>query len=89
MTTGESLKRADALENTVLMWLMTVDRCGLADIWGAVLLSLEQLSARGEEAGVVCVVDWSDCPARLNAELSAKSLRLVLDGLQVSVLTCC
>ncbi|KAF2346507.1 CRAL/TRIO N-terminal domain, partial [Trinorchestia longiramus] len=57
-------------------------KCGLLDVWGAVLLSLEKLSARGEEAGVVCVVDWSECPAKLNSELTHKSLRLVLDGTQ-------
>ncbi|XP_018008064.1 clavesin-2 [Hyalella azteca] len=57
-------------------------KCGLADVWGAVLLSLEKLSARGEEAGLLCVVDWSECPARLNAELNHRALRLVLDGTQ-------
>uniref|UniRef100_A0A6A7FQP6 Clavesin-2-like n=2 Tax=Hirondellea gigas TaxID=1518452 RepID=A0A6A7FQP6_9CRUS len=57
-------------------------KCSLSDVWGAVILTLEKLSARGEEAGVVCVVDWSECPTRLNAQLTPKSLRLVLDGLQ-------
>ena len=60
-------------------------RCSLLDIWGAVLLSLEQLVGRGLEAGLVCVVDWSECPAKLAGELSPRAIRLVLDGLQVNI----
>ena len=69
----------------ILFLCVLLDRCSLWDVWGAVLLSLEKLSSRGEEAGVVCVLDWSECPARLNGELSHKALKLVLDGLQVRV----
>lgn len=62
-------------------------RYDVRTVYQAVLLTLERLveDEAVQAAGVVAILDWSNFPARLTTSLTPKLLRLMLDGLQVSV----